>query len=275
MKQFPERFYHAHTHFSSRKEALDFLFESAKVPGGEVWRGFTINNSAVYSFYDLSGSRWEEIAEEGTVESDLTFEWSMTPDPVHKRLFVELRNVTLQDQLREDDIHFSNADKLYFHRASDDLSDRSRGYRSRRKNASRDVFRRYQSKLDPERTSYFRHVAFFGHFLELDGNWFLQIAPTYRFTKDGYRDSRFSAEALSGIKRLEHNQAVHGQVVMWAEFLQNETLFSQHNLIKFYPLMQFTADSGFDDADWVKREEKERQETVFSEDQDERPELDL
>jgi hypothetical protein len=39
--------------------------------------------------------------------------------------------------------------------------------------------------------------------------------------------------------------------------------------------MQFTADSGFDDADWVKREEKERQETVFSEDQDERPELDL
>jgi hypothetical protein len=275
VKQFPERFYHAHTHFSSRKEALDFLFESAKVSGSEVWRGFTISNSAVYSFYDLSGSRWKEIAEEGTVESDLTFEWSMTSDPVRKRLFVELMNVTLQDQLREDDIHFSNMDKLYFHRASDDLSDRSRGYRSRRKNASRDVFKRYQSKLDPERTSYFRHVAFFGHFLELDGNWFLQIAPTYRFTKDGYRDSRFSADALSGIKRLENNQAVHGQVVMWAEFLQRETLFSQHNLIKFCPLMQFTADSGFEDADWVKREEKERQETVFAEDQEEQTELDL
>ena len=27
--------------------------------------------------------------------------------------------------------------------------------------------------------------------------------------------------------------------------------------IKFYPLLQFTGDSGFDDADWVKREEKE------------------
>lgn len=180
----------------------------------------------MYSFYDLLGSRWEEIAEEGTVESDVKFEWSMTPDPVRKRLFVELLNVTLQDQLREDDIHFSNADRLYFQGTSDDLSDRSRGYRSRRKNASRDVFRRYQSKLDPERTSYFRHVAFFGHFLELDGNSFLQIAPTYRFTKDGYRDSRFSAEALSGTKRLENNQAVHGQVGVWAEFRQNETLFS-------------------------------------------------
>ena len=39
--------------------------------------------------------------------------------------------------------------------------------------------------------------------------------------------------------------------------------------------MQFTADSGFDDADWVKREEKERQETVFAEDQEEQTELDL
>jgi hypothetical protein len=199
----------------------------------------------------------------------------MTTDADRKRLFVELLNVTLQDQLREDDIHFSNMGQFYFHKASDDLSVRSRRYRSRRKNASRDVFKRYLSKLDPERTSYYRHAAFFGHFLEMDGNWFLQITPTYRFTKDGYRDTRFSAEALSGIKRLENNQAVHGQVVMWAEFLQKETLFSQRNLVKFYPLLQFTGDSGFDDADWVKREEKERQDTVFAEDEEEQTELEL
>jgi hypothetical protein len=273
--QFPERFYYAHTTFSNRKQALDSLFAAAKPLKKDVWRGFTINNKTIYSFYDLSSSEWREVVEAGTVESDHTFEWSMTSDADRKRLFVELLNVTLQDQLREDDIHFSNMDKFYFHRASDDLSDRSRRYRSRRKNASREVFKRYLSKLDPERTTYFRHAAFFGRFLEMDGNWFLQITPTYRFTKDGYRDSRFSGDALSGIKRLENNQAVHGQVVMWAEFLQRETLFSQHNLVKFHPLLQFTADSGFDDADWVKREEKERQETVFAEDQEEQTELEL
>ena len=269
--QFPERYYHARTHFASRKQALDHLYESGK----DVWRGFVVRGSTLYSFYDLSASQWRSVIDEGTVESDLTFEWSMTVDSDRKRLFVELLNVTLQDQLREDDIAYSNMDKFYFHRASDDLNDRSRRYRSRRKNASREVFKRYQSKADPERTSYFRHVAFFGHFLDMDGNWFLQITPTYRFTKDGYRDSRFSAEALSGIKRLENNQAVHGQVFMWAEFLQKETLFSIHNLIKFHPLLQFTADSGFEDADWVKREEKERLETVFAEDQEEQGELDL
>jgi hypothetical protein len=62
---------------------------------------------------------------------------------------------------------------------------------------------------------------------------------------------------------------------MWAEFLQKVTLFSKYNLIKFDPLMQFTADSGFNDADWVKREDKERQDTVFAEDQEEQTELEL
>lgn len=276
VSRFPERFFRARTSFSTRKQGLDYLFKEAKVSGADVYRGFTVNNSIIYSFYDLTNPEWKELAESGTVESDLTFEWSMTADPDRKRLFVELLNATLQDQLREDDIHFSNMDKFYFHRASDDLSNHSRRYRSRRKNASREVFRRYQSKLDPEKTTYFRHVAFFGQFSEMDGNWFLQITPTYRFTKNGYQDSRFSAEALSGIKRLENNQAVHGQVVMWAEFLQKETLFSRRNLIKFHPLIQFTADSGFDDADWVKREEQERLETVFSESgDDEQTELGL
>jgi hypothetical protein len=273
--QFPERYYHARTQFSSRKQVLDHLYDAAKTSGKEVWRGFIVHGSTLYSFYDLSVPQWKTVIDEGTVESDLTFEWSMSVEHDRKRLFVEMLNVTLQDQLHEDDIAYSNMDKFYFHRASDDLNDRSRRYRSRRKNASREVFKRYRSKLDPERTSYFRHVAFFGRFLDMDGNWFLQITPTYRFTKDGYRDSRFSAEALSGIKRLENNQAVHGQVFMWAEFLQKETLFSEHNLIKFHSLLQFTADSGFEDADWVKREEKERQETIFADDQEEQGELEL
>jgi hypothetical protein len=150
--RFPERFFRARTTFSSRKQALDFLFKEAKSTKREVWRGLVINNSTIYSFYDLSTTEWKQLAESGTVESDLTFEWSMTADPDRKRLFVELLNETLQDQLREDDIHFSNMDKFYFHRASDDMSDHSRRYRSRRKNASREGFKRY---------SYARHAGCF------------------------------------------------------------------------------------------------------------------
>ena len=53
--------------------------------------------------------------------------------------------------------------------------------------------------------------------------WFLQITPTYHFTTDGGRISPLAASAMAGIKRLENNQAVHGQVIMWARRLQQQS----------------------------------------------------
>ncbi len=257
IREFPNRYFRARAIQSSRKDALNELY--AAHPNGKVARAFIVHDQTIYSFFDLSENRWEPVAETGTVESDLTFEWSLNTDPVRRNLFVELLNVTLQEQLREDDIYYSKLLGCFYHRASDDLSDVSRKYMSRRKEASRDVFKRYQSKLDPSKTSYYRHSAFTGHFLQLDGNWFLQITPTYRFTRDGWNDSRFSSDALSGIKRLENNQAVHGQVVMWGAVVQTENLFNQSNQLKFFPLLQFKVDSGFNDSDWLKREDAEKQ----------------
>jgi hypothetical protein len=46
-------------------------------------------------------------------------------------------------------------------------------------------------------------------------------------------------------------------------------------MINFYPLLQFTADSGFDDPDSLKREDPDRQKTVFAEDSDEQVVFDL
>jgi len=257
IREFPNRFYRARAFHSLRKDALRALY--AAYPEGLVAQAFVIHDETIFSFLDLSERWWATVAERGTVESDLTFEWSIDTNPVRRNLFVELLNVTLQAQLREDGILFSKLNGFFYHRASDDLSDVRRSYMSRRNEASRDVFKRYQSKLDPDKTSYYRHSAFVGQFLQLDGNWFLQITPTYRFTHDGKNDSRFSADALSGIKRLEKNQAVHGQVVMWGALLQAENLFNQGNLLKFLPLMKFETQSGFDDSDWRKREDEEKQ----------------
>ena len=49
--------------------------------------------------------------------------------------------------------------------------------------------------------------------------WYLQITPTYVYTVDGHRLSRFQGDLLAGIKRFDRNAAVVGQVVMWGEYL--------------------------------------------------------
>jgi hypothetical protein len=46
---------------------------------------------------------------------------------------------------------------------------------------------------------------------------------------------------------------------MWGALLQSENLFNQGNMLKFLPLMRFETESGFDDSDWLKREDEEKQ----------------
>jgi hypothetical protein len=69
------------------------------------------------------------------------------------------------------------------------------------------------------RLSYWRHLAVEPKFILLDGIWHLQITPTYLFTVDGHRLSRFAEDNLKGIKKLEKNNAVLRNVVTWASLL--------------------------------------------------------
>jgi hypothetical protein len=250
VRSLPEHYYSARTEFANQKSVLAELASSRK----QFPRGFIVNGKTIYSFHDLGEGTWSAVCEAGTVERNATADWADTTEPHRGRLFVELLNSTLRDQLYGDGISFSKMEDCFFMRGGEDLQNQSRSYESRQKAATRTVFKAYRSKKDKEQISYYRHAAFSGRFVSYGGRWYLQITPTYRFTKDGFRSSHLSALALSGIKRLENNQAVHGQVVMWASLLREQTLFSTNQLIQFDELLQFSLDHGFDDAAWLKRE---------------------
>lgn len=101
--------------------------------------------------------------------------------------------------------------------------------------------------------SYYRHSAFGGRFVRYGSNWYLQATPNYHFTRDGERLSRYAPKLLSGIKRLETNQAVHGQVVMWAHLLTERSLFDTGpQFLDFDSLLDFELEVGLDDDTWLK-----------------------
>ena len=54
-------------------------------------------------------------------------------------------------------------------------------------------------------TKYVRHLAFERRFRRFGDAWYLEITPTYYFTRDGRTEDRFSASHLAGIKRLERH----------------------------------------------------------------------
>jgi hypothetical protein len=155
-------------------------------------------------------------------------------------------------------------DGMYYFAPTPDLRSRSEPYRSIRETTRRDVFLAYRYTKGERKgeVSYYRHSAFIPRFRRYDGQWYLQIEPTYRFTSDGYRQHPLHERFLAGIKRLEKNATVLGQVVMWAALLRgreegDESLFAEspYPHLHFGSLATFNLGVGIDDATWLPNED--------------------
>ena len=254
----PEKYYIGATDHGKRKEVADHLKEET----GRLRWDWILNSHTLHSFHDLSEKPWDAVCDRGTVEAHDTSEWAATEDSDKKRSFVELLNQSLGEFLYRCYVRFDRSLGIYYFSATPDLSSRKFRYRSRAHWTSRVVFKGYPSTKDPTRMKYYRHSAFEGQFFRFDDTWFLRVRPTYHFTRDGRQRSKYAGDNLAGIKRLENNQAVHGQTVMWAEFLRQErSLFEQDepSFLGFGEPLSFQVEAGVDDAVWIKHEPSENQ----------------
>jgi hypothetical protein len=116
------------------------------------------------------------------------------------------------------------------------------------------VVKAYMSKTESGHIAYWRHLALERRFVLLGDQWYLQINPTYFFTKDGRWRSRYDESNLSGIKRIEKNSAVLRNVLTWANFLQPKTddwFATRYHLLTFGSLFSTTLEFGIVDEEWL------------------------
>ena len=99
-----------------------------------------------------------------------------------------------------------------------------------------------------------KHHAFHAEFHWFEDRWYLQISPTYFYTIDGVREKRSSADLLSGIKRLERNRAIYGNLRMWEEVLlageDGDLIRTPYRHLRLGPLLSFPAEIGIVDDAW-------------------------
>lgn len=251
---FAEKLYIAETDYR-RPGDLWQQFRKMNVNVGGEW---ILRNKRILSFHNLEEYPWCKICDPGTIDPFDIAEWAYTDDPDRERDFVDLLNRSLRAKLWPE-VRYSEAREYYLVAPTEDLSPRTWFYKSLAQQTSRDVFQIYRKKLDPTQIKYCRHSAFFGQFVRFSEAWYLEITPTYHYTRDGIRESRFREEYLKEIKRIEHNPAVLGQVVMWADYLREKLdLFTvPYPFLKFGSLVSFEVEAGLDDRVWLGQEESE------------------
>jgi hypothetical protein len=145
---------------------------------------------------------------------------------------------------------------MLFFKATKDLAPRIKTYYSRKQRAMREVFREYRSKVDPSRIVYYRHVGFEPWFRKFEGQWCLEINPTYLFTSDGREMHPFHQEYLSKIKTIEGSGAIGNTIVMFSALLRDrEGLFAckeHYPHLGFGDLLGATLEVGINDQSWGK-----------------------
>jgi hypothetical protein len=252
-----------------------FIAETPYRSGGEAWhqisqqgqppgREWMLKEKRIVSFYDLDTAPWDTICDVGTVECFDSDEWAYSDDPDRQRDFVHLLNLALRQKVHSD-LWFHQDGKYYFFKPTKNRTTRKLAYPSLQKNTHRDVFRGYPKKKkqddETKEIAYYRHSAFRGYFVRIENTWYLEITPTYHFTRDGKQPDRFSGEHLQNIKLAEWNPAVLGQVVMWAAFLSKppDLFTSSYPFLSFGDLQTFTCEVGIHDNLWLKNEEQNEQ----------------
>src|SRR3954463_16387654 len=80
---------------------------------------------------------------------------------------------------------------LYFRKGERGSIERKLKYQSYEKEATRHVVKAGGKAKSGKGPAYYRHAALLPNFVELRGDWYLAIEPTYHFTHDGSQDYAF------------------------------------------------------------------------------------
>lgn len=254
VRQLPQRLFAADTHFRSGRDVVEFLAD-AHGPRQTEW---VLKSKRILSVHNLREGLWRSICDQGSVDDFDVQEWAGSADRDQRREFVQLLSECLRANVKRLHVGYRRDLDLYYYLATQSLDDRRVAFHSIARRSARVVFHAYPSKQDTQRVAYYRHSAFQGRFRCFGGQWYLQVTPSYVFTSDGRTLHPFYESKLKGIKALERNGAVLGQVAMWADILgerRGDLFTSSYPHLRFGELATMRVGVDLDDASWLSTED--------------------
>lgn len=251
LRHFPETLYVAPA--VSKTKELSWALVNKGVPAkssDRVSGAWTIHEKNLYSLVDPERSRLKRIIEIGGLEQFDTGEWAFSIDEGKRRLFVRLLNAALRDDLWAQGVRYDKEQDAYAFMGWPDEPPRRLKYGNLKLRSTATIVSHYEAKPKSGKVyKYLRHGAFQGRFRFLGEQWYLEITPTYRFTRNGKDLDRFHEQRLSGIKRIERNRSVLSQLLLWQAVLRAPWIRADRpRLLEFAPLVSFRFASGVDEG---------------------------
>lgn len=251
LRAFPEKLFVGPALCRSRRDGWARLNKRGSSKPAEYVAGcWTVYEDNLYSFIDPGNSSLKRLVDIGGLDQFDSAEWAFSKDENKRRIFVHLLNTALREDLWCHGVRYHRDQDVYAFMGSPDEEPRRLKYSNVKVRSTATVVAHYESKPKTGKPyKYLRHAAFHGRFRLLGGDWYMEINPTYRYTRDGKELDRFHERRLAGIKRLERNRSVLSQLLVWQAMLRAPwTRTDRVRLLEFAPLATFRFSSGVDES---------------------------
>lgn len=166
-----------------------------------------------------------KIIDQGTVTSIESNDFYVKNED-NKRVFKNLLRNTFMELCKFKEIEWFGKKEI-FRFMNNQVAPREKKVRWKGKNESTKtvIFEMHNKKEG--HIICFRSLAFRSSFLDISGDWYLIVNPTWSFTNPGgYYTSRFESDYLSGLKRMENNNAVFNYFRFFGYYFSHVDLFT-------------------------------------------------
>ena len=185
LRHFPDTLYVAPALSKTRKQSWFLLNKGvSRKSADHVPGAWTLYEGNLYSLVDPGALAPEEDHRVGGLEQFNTEEWAFSEDENKRRLFVHLLNAALREDLWSQGVRYYGEQDVYAFMGRPDEPPRRLKYANLKLRSTATVVSHYEHKPKSGKPyKYLRHAAFQGRFRFLGGEWYLEITPTYRFTR--------------------------------------------------------------------------------------------
>jgi hypothetical protein len=238
----PETIYVADATISRGREARAVWGETT----GDWPRDWIVWSGRIYSFTHPGTGLLSKLCA-GPVTSFPSSDWADAEDDELRHRFVWLLKGALSGQMRP---ALRSSNDLTWVAPTDDLPV---VIDIPTTSTTRTVVKEYLR--DDGTTRYVRHLAFAPTFVRYDDRWYLELTPSYHFTRDGNEPDFYAASHRSKIKRIERHSDFRRNVDTLARLLRGDvdlgglTPDPEHQLLGFGELAHVRLDTGEDPAD--------------------------
>jgi hypothetical protein len=244
---FPEQFYSAEVDFN--EEAIterinEYLVSKGKKAVKKIRKEKLINNilrecnssctdwvlheGRLLTFRDLNDENegLNRVVNPGTIESVDSLHFASLNEDTN-RVFKHLLKDTLKELCKTKGIEWF-AKRGIFRFANNQIAPKQKKMKWKgKKESTKTVIFEMMNKKEGHIIC-FRSLAFRASFDSFDDKWYLVLNPTWSFTNPGgYKESRFEPDYMSGIKRLENNNAIYNYFRFFGYYLSYFDLFTK------------------------------------------------